>query len=470
MHEITEEQLGLAFQVGPTAMLVVSGDGRIRLANPQAEAMFGYGRGELRNVPLESLLPLAARARHPEHMAAYFANPLPRAMGAGRDLTGLRRDGVEIPIEIGLTPMATAEGTFVLASVIDIGHRKVLEADLRLSEARQRQIVEGTPHAMIVVDANSHIVSVNSHAETLFGWSRDDLVGRCVDVLVPHRFRADHPRAREAYRENPTQRPMGAGRDLFGLRADGSEVPIEIGLNPLVTSEGTFVLAAIIDITERKRAEDALRASLSEKEMLLREIHHRVKNNMQVVSSILSLQSAKIPTPEHRDMLLECQRRVRAMALIHEKLYGTGGGTVDLGAYVRDLVRMAMSTYEGGAADVELAVDTDSVLVDAQTAIPVGLVLHELVTNAMKHAFAPRRRGRLDVVLRCDDRQCDLEVRDDGPGIPDVVQRRADGLGLKIVDRLSAQIDGVVAIDTARGTAFHVRFPLHRPRDPTSRP
>lgn len=457
---MSEEALGLAFQACPSAMLLVSGEGTITMANAQAEALFGYGHRELVGKPLEILLPLPVRAQHPAHMAAFLANPSIRAMGAGRDLTGLRRDGTEVPIEIGLNPLPMSSGNFVLAFVIDISHRKQLEANLRLSEARQRQIVEGAPNAMIMVDGDGVIVSVNPQAELLFGHPRDRMVGQSVDMLVPTRFRDQHPLARAAYSAQPVKRPMGAGRDLHGLRADGSEVPIEIGLNPLVTSEGMFVLAAIIDITERKRSEDLLRASLDQKETLLREIHHRVKNNMQVVSSLLSLQSARIPAPEYKAVLHECQRRVLTMALIHEKLYASGTASIDCGSYVRDLTQMAMTNYASLRGTVDLDLHLDRVEIHAQTAIPIGLIVHEIVTNALKHAFTAMGRGRLRVTLRAEpDGEVCLSIQDDGPGLPSPSNPLSAGsMGMQIVHSLARQIDGTVSTESGNGTTFHVRF------------
>lgn len=461
-YDTRSPTLDLAFEVCPSAMLLVAEDGTIAKANERAAQLFGYADGELLGRSIDVLLPPSVRDRHPHFLAGYFAAPEVRAMGAGRDLTGVRRDGTEVPIEIGLNPVTTPAGRFAIAFVIDIRHRKELESSLRLAERHQRQIVEGAPNAMIMVDTRGDIVSVNAQAEALFGYRRDELLRRSIEVLVPERFRSRHGGERASYAASPVPRPMGAGRDLYGLRADGTEVPIEIGLNPLETPEGTFVLAAIIDITDRKRHESVLRTSLAQKETLLREIHHRVKNNMQVVSSVLSLQAAKIPTPEHRAMLLECQRRVRTMALIHEKLYGGGTAKIDCGAYVRDLAQMAFSTYSSARVPIELEFEVDNTVLDAQTAIPVGLIVHELVTNAMKHAFAGGRGGHLRIAFRrTDDGHACLTVGDDGAGMPATTTVPRDGgLGLGMVNSLARQIDGTVTHENTPGATFHVRFRL----------
>ena len=344
------------------------------------------------------------------------------------------------------------------------------------SEDVMRHVFEAAPSAMMLVDAEGLIRMANRHCEQLFGYTRSELMGRAVEMLVPQRFRDAHPGLRSGFLNNPSVRAMGAGRDLYGLRRDGSEVPIEIGLNPLRTASAQYVLASIIDITQRKRGEDLLRASLEEKETLLREIHHRVKNNMQVISSLLSLQISNVDEPRYREMFVECQARVRAMALIHEKLYASGNlAAVDCGEYVTELAQMLVRSYAQGRNNIRLELATMPVMLDIQTAIPVGLILNELVTNSLKHAFPGEGGGVVAVELvHKEGGLCELHVRDDGCGLPEAVDSvRSRGLGLRMVRGLARQIDGVftcqsgaterepgpVAVSRSRpGTSFRVTF------------
>ena len=255
-RDITEhkklDRFRMAVEAAPSAMLMVESRGRITMVNRQVETLFGYRREELVGQSVELLVPERFRPRHPVHRDAFFRGPEARAMGAGRDLFGRRKDGTEVPIEIGLNPIETPEGLVTLASIIDITERK-------RAEERFRQVVESAPNAMIMVDRKGKITLVNRQAESLFGYTREDLIGKTIEQLVPERFRGHHPGHRDSFFGDPKARSMGAGRDLFGLRKDGSEVPIEIGLNPIETQEGIFTLASIIDITERKRAEERLR-------------------------------------------------------------------------------------------------------------------------------------------------------------------------------------------------------------------
>ena len=235
--------------------------GKIVMVNAQAERVFGYSRAELMGQPVEMLVPERLRSHHPGLRKTFLADPRPRPMGAGRDLYGLNKDGSEFPIEIGLNPIETDEGTMVLSAIVDITARKAAELALRDSEQRFRLVVEAAPNAMVMIDPAGKIVMVNTQAERVFGYSRAELVGQPVEMLVPERFRGHHPELRKTFFADPRPRPMGAGRDLYGLRKDGSEFPVEIGLNPIETDEGTMVLSAIVDITARKAAELALRES-----------------------------------------------------------------------------------------------------------------------------------------------------------------------------------------------------------------
>gem|GEM_PF-635282 len=253
-----EERLHLVVQAASSAMIVVDSNGKIDMVNERAQTLFGYEREELLRRPVEMLVPDRFRSVHPSHRKNFLEQPASRPMGAGRDLYGLHKDGHEIPIEIGLTPYESSDGLFTLALIVDITERKRAEEALKVSEKRFRLIVEAAPSAMIVVDRDGKIDLVNAKALELFGYRKEELLGRPVEMLVPERFRSWHPNYRQSFLAQPTSRPMGAGRDLFGLHKDGYEVPIEIGLTPYESSDGFFTLALIVDITERKRAEEKI--------------------------------------------------------------------------------------------------------------------------------------------------------------------------------------------------------------------
>lgn len=256
------EQFQNVVESAPNMFVMVNRAGRIEMVNLQAERVFGYTRDELIGQPVEMLIPARLREHHRQDRMSYFAQPMARPMGAGRDLHAVKKDGAEFPVEIGLNPVATREGTMVLAAVVDITERKAREAALLRSERRFRAAVESSPAAMVMVDQAGKIVMVNCQLERVFGYTRDELVGRPVEMLIPERYRAGHSDFRASFFAGPQQRPMGEGRDLYGLKKDGSEVPVEIGLNPIEIEEGLMVLAAIVDISERRLNENQIQTSL----------------------------------------------------------------------------------------------------------------------------------------------------------------------------------------------------------------
>ena len=238
----------------PDGIVVVNQEGRIVLVNLQTEKQFGYSREELLGKAIEVLVPERFRGKHRFHRAGFMSAPLLRPMGAGLQLYGLRRDGTEFPIEISLSPVETDSGTLVSSAIRDITERKQ-------AQERILSLLDSAPDAMVVVGADGRIVLVNTQTEKLFGYQRAELLGQPVEVLVPERFWADHRKHRANYMEHTQIRPMGAGLELFGLRKDGTEFPVEISLSPQQTEGGILVSSTIRDITQRKRVENALRQS-----------------------------------------------------------------------------------------------------------------------------------------------------------------------------------------------------------------
>jgi two-component sensor histidine kinase len=225
----------------------------------------------------------------------------------------------------------------------------------------------------------------------------------------------------------------------------------------------TLILLAIEDITARKQAQEAIRASLVEKEVLLREIHHRVKNNLQIIMSLLNLQFANIEDQAIRPLLEDSRRRIGAMALVHEKLYTSPDlARVDMAAYIGSFREQLLQT-SGTSDRISLHIHADEVLMTPDVAIPCALLLTELLSNALKHAFPAGQSGQVDIDLRLSNgREVTIVVRDTGVGFPAGVDfRHTASLGLQLVCILTEQLNGTITLDRGhRGTTCTLMFPL----------
>jgi two-component sensor histidine kinase len=214
------------------------------------------------------------------------------------------------------------------------------------------------------------------------------------------------------------------------------------------------------DITERKQAEDKIKSSLEEKNVLLREIHHRVKNNMQIISSLLNLQTRYITDEKVVDVLKESQNRVKSMAMIHETLYQSEGfAKIGFSDYVNNLVTYLLQSYVD-RDHVKIITDVDvDIFLDIDTAIPCGLIINELITNSLKHAFPNITNGQIKIkLIRSDDRFI-LNVKDNGVGFPEMLDfRNTDSLGLQLINSLVMQLDGSIELKNDGGTEFIIVF------------
>lgn len=238
----------------PDGIVIVGAEGRIVVINSQTEKLFGYERAELIGKPIEILIPERFRGKHRGHRAGFMSRTQARPMGVGLELYGVRKDGTEFPVEISLSSVDTPEGLLVSAVVRDITDRK-------RSEQLFRGLLDSAPDAMVVVAADGRIVLVNSQTEKLFGYKREELLGQPVEALIPERLWTQHRRHRQLYSAHPQFRPMGVGLELYGIRKDGTEFPLEISLSPQQTHDGLLISSTIRDVTERKKVEHALRQS-----------------------------------------------------------------------------------------------------------------------------------------------------------------------------------------------------------------
>jgi len=238
----------LIVESAPNAIILVNKDGKIAFINKQTEKLFLYDRSELIGQSIEVIIPERYRARHPGFRTMFFDSPHARSMGAGRELFALRKDGTEFPVEIGLNPLVSVEGTLVLAAIIDITERK-------RAEERFRLVVESAPNAMVLINAEGNTTLVNSQTEKIFGFSREELINREVEKILPSLFSDEGLGLQNLFFDTPKMGSASKVINLFAMRKDGSLFPVEISFHPIENPEGTLVLAIIIDITERQNQE-----------------------------------------------------------------------------------------------------------------------------------------------------------------------------------------------------------------------
>jgi two-component sensor histidine kinase len=249
---------------------------------------------------------------------------------------------------------------------------------------------------------------------------------------------------------------MGPGKDLMALRKDGRQFPVEIGLSSIDTAEGRATLAAIFDITERREQQALAERSLAEKETLLKEVYHRVKNNLQVVQSLLNLQRQGLPPGEARTAMDESVQRIRAMALVHEKLYQSGNLTaISLPNYTRDLIRQLSDAHGIRARNVQVHTDIPDIQTGLDSAVPLGLLLTELISNCLKHAFVDRAEGEVRISVVPQKNGALLTVADNGVGMSAPSAGAGQGsMGLKLAASLAQQLGGELSWRVEQGTVF----------------
>ncbi len=345
----------------------------------------------------------------------------------------------------------------------EIAERRRAEAALTESEEQYRMLAEASPEMIYYVDGAGTVRYINRAAAGMFNAAPGDLEGKNISELFPPHLAQRHV---EAVRE-----VIRSGRTLYSEVLESfpsGDIWIEARLSPIRNSAGTVIgaLGLSQDITERKQAEEQIQASLREKEVLLREVHHRVKNNFQIIVSLLSLQARNIESDDTTRIFNDSINRIRAMALVHESLYRSSDiSEIDFASYIRTISEEIFDNYASIDRRPEFRLDIDEIRLAVDQAIPCGLIVNELITNSLKYAFpAGSEPGRVMVSLKCcENDTASLMVADDGVGMPEGFSAaQSQTLGIELVMLLAKQIQGSWAIDRAGGTAWSITFPRHK--------
>jgi PAS domain S-box-containing protein len=472
--EYTELTFQLIVESSPNAIILVNKEGKIAYINSQTEKLFGYTRNELIGQMVEALLPTRYSAKHHDYVKMFFASPSVRSMGVGRELFALRKDKTEFPIEIGLNPIITINGTLVLASIIDISERKKAEEQFRM-------VVESAPNAMLLANSDGIITLVNKQTEVLFGYERNELVGNKLETLIPKRF-SNHADHRTLFFKNPQARSMGAGRDLFGKRKDGTEVQIEIGLNPIETGEGQMVLASIIDITERKMQENVIKKQIEleiknkELEQFAYVASHDLQEPLRTVSNYM-----KIFEEDYSDRLDEnAYRYLRSVDSATKRMSIMVQALLDfsrLGSNKKVTLVSLEKIITNVIADLHILVLKSKAIIDIGEMpslhvyeVEVGQLFQNLITNAIKF----QKKGETPHIQIQSEKLEDkwqFSIRDNGIGIDpkhfkrifDIFQRlhggneyEGNGIGLANCKKIVSMHEGEIWVESGpgKGTTF----------------
>jgi len=447
----SEERYRSLFENNHAIMLIIEPDaGSIVDANPAAAAYYGWTREELRRMRIGEINTLSApdlkaemdRARRAERRQFFFRHR--RADGSVRD------------VEVYSGPIMLGERHLLYSIVHDITERKRTEEALRESEERFRQIAEYAGEFIWETDAEGLYTYVNPVAERILGYKPEEMVGkiRFYDLLAPD-VREDLKAAamaayarRESFKEfvNPN------------VKKDGGLVILETTGMPIVDRAGALIgfRGVDTDITERKRAEEELRQAVKQKGILMKELQHRVKNSLAVVSGLLGLEMERLTDEAARRIFAETRARIRSVASLYEQLYGGDDpASVNLARYFRQVAESLVGVYAPG--NIVLRTELAECRLDTKRAIPLGLILNELVTNSLKYAYAADGGGEVRIILRESAGGMTLSVEDDGRGLPEGFDPASSGgMGMNLVRMLAREIDADLAFERGRGTRIAV--------------
>src|SRR5215471_2375610 len=482
-----ERKFRLVVEASPSGIVLADEEGKIVLVNTQTEKLFGYRRDELIGKPVEVLVPKRFAGRHPRHRATFFCAPETRAMGAGRDLFGCRKDGSEFPVEIGLSPIQTPQEFLVLANIVDITERKQAEEKFRLA-------VEASPSGIVLVNKEGNIALVNTQTERMFGYHRDELIGEPVEMLLPERFAGGHSAYRANFLAAPEARAMGAGRELFARRKDGSEFPVEIGLNPIQMAGGLLILANVVDISARLATEEQTRRSREQVELLSRvsllgemtaSLAHELNQPLTAITNNANaamqyIEQGRLDPKQLKEILTDVTADGRrAFNIVHDVRSAIKKGTAIRGKInLNDVVKSVSHLVQPDAVakfckmEISLAPDLPGIEADPTQ---IQQVLINLVNNAfdaMAETSVSRRIVQITTGSNGDD-TVSVAVRDHGYGVAETARVRLFehffttkkeglGMGLAIVRSIVEAHGGTIAVENASGggARFQVRLPV----------
>lgn len=430
-------------------------DGWIKFANRRATEITGYSQRELMIMPFQVFI-------HKDDLSGVIENYNKRMKGETVPIKYSFRivtiNGIVRWTEIGVTLIEWKGKPATLNFLTDITQRKLIEDALHASEEKFEKAFRSSPQALILTGLNDgRFMEVNNSFTNTFGYSREEAVGHTtlefgIWITQDDRNRFVNALQKNGYVHNAQLDMRTKKGDTVSMLASAELIDV---------AGKACMLSTFDDITELKQAEEKIKKSLDEKEVLLREIHHRVKNNMQVISSLLMLQSQNIEDKKYKNMFIESQTRIHSMALIHEKLYQSENiAQINFKEYIEGIVSNIFESY-CIKRNIKIDINIENIPLNIDYAVPCGLIINELVTNSLKYAFPGERQGKIQISLKSkDNNMIQLLISDDGIGISkDMDIQNTKSLGLHLVTALAeGQLQGKIIINRERGTEFQIDF------------
>jgi PAS domain S-box-containing protein len=420
--------------------------------NHGAEKLFGYSESEAIGKSITLIDPA-----HPEEIKRFIKNSRELKKTEHYETVRIRKNGEKIDILLTLYPLYDVSARLIGSA--SVARDITLHKQLQVDRSFLASIVDSTSDAVLTKTLDGIILSWNQGAERIYGYKPEEVIGRPVTMLTAPFNQEEIPRIMERLRRGERIETYETQR----MKKDKTIIQVSLTVSPVWDETGKIVAASAIarDITDQKKAEDLIRKQLEEKDVLVQEVHHRVKNNLQVLSSLMELSSRNVGSTETKSVFKETIQRIRAMALVHESMYRSDGfAGVQFKEYLQNLCEMLIHAYTDNLGKITLHITGEAGYLKLNLALPLGLIFNELLTNSIIHAFKSEQ-GNILIDLHEENSVLSIAVQDDGTGLPQEIDPlTSNTFGFRIVRMLTEQLGGKLQVNREKGTMFRLSLPI----------
>ncbi|MBN1496539.1 MAG: PAS domain S-box protein [Spirochaetes bacterium] len=462
----SEERYRLLAENSSDVIWTMTLDGHFQYVSPSITQLAGFTPEEALNIPLSSYILPEYLPPVMEELTRELRNPPDkRIRSKTMEVKQYARDGSVIDIEINANWIFDAKGepVGIQGSTRDIRERKRAEAELRDREEALNAITASARDGIVMIDNEGNVSYWNESATRILGYEREEIIGKNLhEMLMPQRYQKSYRAAFPRFRETGEGAAVGKTIELAAIRKDGVEIPVDLSLSAMRLKDRWCAVGIIRDITERKQAEEARARSMEEKSVLLRELQHRVKNSMAMIVGLVELEANRDVGEDAKNALSTVRDRIMSLSNLYDLLYRSDEiKEVRLDQYLEKTCRSLIDSYSSGSARISLRMEMDEARIQVKSAIPIGLVVNEIITNSLKYAFPGGRTGTVGVTLRAAPGALSLVVYDDGVGLPaGFDEKQSKGMGSMLIELMVRQLKGSCEIGREKGTAYRITIPL----------